>query len=288
MDANKPQFKPEQQKVLDNLNAKLPELLKETYPDVPDPEYYINQDAIRRFAVGHEFKEDLVIEKWKNWVQWRTTYKPHEISEDEEIIEKQVETGKLKWYKHDKEKRPCLYYKMRFHQAGLATGEETIKYFIYMFEKGLKRAEKLGTEKVVVIYDRRGYGKQNNDPKSVDTGKLLMPIFQDYYPERLHCFIVLGANWFYRFMFGLVKTFISKKTIEKMRVLGDDKDLLELFDQDQLPAEYGGVSKNGQKPKPIANSGEDSEDESELKKIADNIYKSHGMAPPKLEEGAHI
>jgi hypothetical protein len=295
MDFAEPIISVEQQAVLNELYKEIPMMMRETFPTVSQPEYYTNQDAIKRFAIAQEFKHDVVIAKWKNWVEWRTTYKPEKISEEEEAIEKQMETGKLRWYKHDKSKRPCLYYKMRYHRPGLADADEAVRYFIYMLEKGLQEADKLGTQKIVVVYDRKGYSKKNHDPKTVDTMKKLMPILQDYYPERLQCFYVLGANWFYRMMFDIVKAFLSKKTIEKVKVLGGNEDLLQYFDKENLSIEYGGIpesSKFGQQLKTNNSLGalggddvikSESEDERELKKLADTIYHNYGMTRPKNE-----
>jgi len=269
--------------------------MNELYPNVSDAHYYTNQDAIKRFAIAQDFKTDQVIEKWKNWVQWRTTYKPEKIREDEEAIERQMETGKLRWYKYDKERRPCLYYKMRYHRPGLANTDESVRYFVYMLEKGLQEAEKLGSSKVVVLYDRKGYSKKNHDPKTVDTMKKLMPILQDYYPERLEVFDVLGANWFYRMMFDVVKVFLSQKTIEKVKVLAGVEDLLNYFDKENLSIEYGGIpesSKFGQQVKHGnavgIHGGDDvikseSEDETELKKLANTIYSNYGVSKPSGE-----
>lgn len=266
--------------------------MKEQFPNVPNPDYYTNPDAIKRFALAQEFKQDVIITKWKNWVQWRTTYKPEKINEEEEVIEKQMETGKLRWYKHDNQNRPCLYYKMRYHRPGLANADEAVRYFVYMLEKGIREAEKLGQTKIVVVYDRKGYSKNNHDPQTVDTMKKLMPILQDYYPERLECFYVLGANWFYRMMFDIVKAFLSKKTIEKVKVLAGVEDLLQYFDKENLSIEYGGIPESSKFGKQLANSsikthgGDDvikseSEDETELKKLANAIYKNYGVEKPK-------
>jgi len=39
-----------------------------------------------------------------------------------------------------------------------------------------------------------------------------MPLLNDYYPERLKSFYVLGANIFYRAMWTVVSIFVSKRT----------------------------------------------------------------------------
>lgn len=153
-----------------------------------------------------------------------------------------------------------------------------------MLEKGIKEAERLGSGQVVVVYDRRGYGKKNRDTKSMDTMKLLVPILQDYYPERLHSFFYLGANWFSKLMFELTKTFVSQKTLQKVVPIGDVTELLKYFEKENLSIEYGGIpesSKFGEKlggtQGLIGAYGDDvikseSEDEVELKKLADKLY----------------
>ena len=67
-----------------------------------------------------------------------------------------------------------------------------------------------------------------------------MPILQDYYPERLHCFYVIGANWFYRAMFSIAKLFMTKRTSNKVQVLASEDDLLKYFNKDDLMAGYVG------------------------------------------------
>lgn len=290
----KPSMTPQQVTAFEKIQQRAKEVISSSYSELPNSSFYLDAENLRRFSIAHEFHVDNVIAKWKAWIDWRLSYKPEQISEDEDVIERQVETGKLRWYKHDKLKRPCLYYKMRFHRPKLATPEEAVRFFIFMLEKGIQEGEKLGTDKVVVVYDRRGYSKKNHDPATVDTMKKLMPILQDYYPERLETFYVLGANWFYRAMFEVVKVFLSEKTAKKVKVLAEQSDLLTYFDKENLSIEYGGVPESSKFGKGIGNQlmgfhgGDDaikseSEDERELKKLADTIYKNYGKTRPKEE-----
>lgn len=53
---------------------------------------------------------------------------------------------------------------------------------------------------------------------------------------------MLGANWFYRAAYKVVSTFMSKKTSDKVRVLGDDSELLQYISKENLIKEYGGDS----------------------------------------------
>ena len=98
------------------LSKKVQEALKELYSTISNPEFYSNKLTLMRFAIAQDYKVEETFAKWKSWVDWRLSYKPEEINENEECIQKQKEAGKLEWFGQDKDRRPCLYYKMKNHQ----------------------------------------------------------------------------------------------------------------------------------------------------------------------------
>lgn len=69
-----------------------------------------------------------------------------------------------------------------------------------------------------------------------------MPILNDYYPETLKNFYVLGANFFYRAMWAIASIFVSKRTEEKINLLDLD-ELTKFINPNNLDEEYGGVLK---------------------------------------------
>ena len=127
--------------------------------------------------------------------------------------------------------------------------------------------------------------------------KLLIPILQDYYPERLNCYYVMGANWFFRAMFTVVKTFLSEKTVNKVKVLAEDQQLLNYFDKHKLIAEFGGTSQifgfgeeskenssgklGGSKGDTIVND-EEGPDEEEQRKMAQQMMNDFGVHDKKI------
>ena len=66
------------------------------------------------------------------------------------------------------------------------------------------------TYQLSVIYDRRDMAE--SDDVSKESMKKFMPILNDYYPETLKSFYVLGANVLYRAAWKVVSIFISKRT----------------------------------------------------------------------------
>ncbi len=67
-----------------------------------------------------------------------------------------------------------------------------------------------------------------------------MPILNDYYPETLKSFYVLGTNIFYRAMWKFVSIFVSKRTEMKINLLEEVSELKDFIDENNLDVEYGG------------------------------------------------
>ena len=64
-----------------------------------------------------------------------------------------------------------------------------------MVDIGTQYADTLGSERLVVIYDRNGYDGSRN--KAKDFGKMVsetQSLMSNNYPERLHKFYVIGVN----------------------------------------------------------------------------------------------
>ena len=67
-----------------------------------------------------------------------------------------------------------------------------------------------------------------------------MPMLNDYYPETLKSFYVLGANLLYRGMWKIVSVFIAKRTEEKINLLEEPEKITDYITKNNLPIEYGG------------------------------------------------
>jgi len=216
-------------------------ILSSDFPKISNLDFYLNKDNLIRFAIAYNWDSHEILTKWKDWVQWHTTYQPDKISE-EEIIKEMSQAGFLRWYKSDKAKRPCLYFRVKNYRPDIGSIEDVIRYFVFMIEQGLKEADLYGTNKIVVVYDRRGYSKKNQDSNFFDNFKRIVTLLQNYYPERLHGLYFLGSKLFAQVVGEKSKGLISDRTREKIRILGDTQDLLEFFYKEDLTIEYGGIS----------------------------------------------
>ena len=65
--------------------------------------------------------------------------------------------------------------------------------------------------------------------------KKFMPMLNEYYPETLKSFYVLGANMLYRAMWKVASVFISKRTEEKINLLEEPERITDFIEASQLP-----------------------------------------------------
>jgi hypothetical protein len=72
--------------------------------------------------------------------------------------------------------------------------------------------------------------------------QLAAKLGQDYYPEILGQMFMLNTTFMFNLVFNLVKGLIDKKTVAKMRVLGDKylDTLLTWIDIENIPSFFGG------------------------------------------------
>jgi len=73
--------------------------------------------------------------------------------------------------------------------------------------------------------------------------KLAAKLAQDYYPEILGQMFMINTSSFFSFVFNMIKGFIDKKTVGKIRVLGDKymDSILTLINIENIPSFLGGT-----------------------------------------------
>lgn len=81
---------------------------------------------------------------------------------------------------------PCLVIKARRHFPGQTNPDTLIRYFLYVLDEGIQKAEKEGTGKISVIWDREGVTTKNFDSSMFGIMKKMVTLVQDNYAERLH------------------------------------------------------------------------------------------------------
>lgn len=202
-------------------------------------ELFLSNDYFKRFTNARDGDIEKAYTMWENWVKWRLSFKPEQITSDSIIDE--LKLGKVFLFGHDKGKRPCIIVKTGLHFPSKTCFENTYRLGIYWLEKILKLADLTELKEIVVIIDRTDTGLKNIDYGAISNGGMISKL-QDYYCERLHKIFILHANFLFRQVFNLAKVFMSDKTKSKMQILESVNLLKEYFDEDQLLVEHGGKS----------------------------------------------
>lgn len=210
-------------------------------PKLTNKDFYCDLSNTTRFLIARDYNNDKALEMWKKWYEWRISYKVDNITEDE--ISNELKTGKAFWFGTDKQGRPCLIIKIRRHMPKAVPIEETLRFAVYILEKGTKLMQEKGVYKIVVIWDRDGFSRKNFDTGMFTLMKQIIGIMQDFYAERLGAVYILHSNWFFKTVMAAIKPFLADKTKEKIKIMGKPTDLIQHFDKDQLLPEYGGTSK---------------------------------------------
>ena len=117
-----------------------------------------------------------------------------------------------------------------------------------MCEKGRLLAKKLGTNRICMIYDRNDHKKMKYDPLALKKARSIGAELEDYYPLQCQAIYVLHTNWFFRFLWTLIKNFLSSYIRSTVKMVSYKK-LAKFFDKDCLLKEHGGTSThNYEKP----------------------------------------
>jgi len=125
----------------------------------------------------------------------------------------------------DEEIQTMLIYRTEFIQQAVRDASEKFKKPIDRF---------------VTIWDFKGMSWAHRHRVSVF--RFTAHLARDHYPERVEKMIFLNAPWMFPALFKMVKPFIDSRTLHKMEIIPSphQKRMLQLIDEDSLPAEYGG------------------------------------------------
>ena len=81
-----------------------------------------------------------------------------------------------------------------------------------------------------------------NRAATVELTKSLVVLDESYYPESMEKLFIINAPWIFNATWKLLKPLISERTLAKITICGADyyEKLVEVIDEDQIPAEFGG------------------------------------------------
>ena len=135
----------------------------------------------------------------------------------------------------------------------LTTIEKLESYFWYSFMWKFKDEVRAAQDRDpdfvrlegINIMELDGLSSSALSSETMEVIKLASKI-SDFFPETLHCMLVLNAPGFFALAWGVIKKFIDARTAARIQLFANkDKGqqaLEKLIDKSQLPADYGGTN----------------------------------------------
>ena len=123
--------------------------------------------------------------------------------------------------------------------------------YAYQFQEVLKRAIDANPDFVrcegINIIDLQGLTASQLSSETMAVIQLSSKI-ADFYPETLHCMLVLNAPSFFSMSWVLIKAFIDARTARRIKVFSSGpkglQALNDLVDSGEIPPDYGGTGQS--------------------------------------------
>jgi len=126
--------------------------------------------------------------------------------------------------------------------------------FVHKFKVALRNAQAANPNVVraegVNVLDLAHLSTSALTSETFDVIKIASKI-SDFFPETLHCMIILNAPSFFSMTWGVIKKLMDPRTAARIQVFSSPKKglarLRELVDESEIPADYGGNGPSVQK-----------------------------------------
>jgi hypothetical protein len=121
--------------------------------------------------------------------------------------------------------------------------------FMWKFKNEVRAAQDRDPDFVrlegINIIELDGLSSSALSSETMDVIKLASKI-SDFFPETLHCMLVLNAPGFFALAWGVIKKFIDARTAARIQLFANKEKgqqaLQKLIDKAQLPADYDGTN----------------------------------------------
>lgn len=134
-----------------------------------------------------------------------------------------------------------LYGKMKQRKSVFHGIDKFIRYRIGLMERGINllNFDKEDNCFMTQIHDYKDVSMFKMDANMKKCVKQIISMFQDYYPELLHCKFFVNVPTILSWIYDLFKSFVPQETRQKFIVLNNGKKLANYLN-DVPKIEYGG------------------------------------------------
>jgi hypothetical protein len=178
---------PEQQKKYDELltTVKTWEAIPKTSvknaessPLSEEERLWLTRECLLRYLRATKWNLPQATTRVRDTLIWRREYGTTTFTAD--YISEENATGKQVVFGFDNEGRPCLY--LLPNKQNTQNSPKQVQHLVYMLERTLEIAPP-GQESLALLIDFRN--SSSGSQPSVGTGRQVLSILQNHYPERL-------------------------------------------------------------------------------------------------------
>ena len=190
-----------------------------------------------RFLKAMSFDPAMACVSLLAMVRWRREFRPWELPV--ERLQKEVAAGKAYYHGTDKKGRPLLIIKASQHSASQRDFEDCRMFACFCMELVCHLLKRANSRSYVVLYDAGNFGRDNVDLSIV---KDLVGGMMKNYPEMMGKVYVVNYGWMWSTIYKMASLVLDPRTVAKVSMVSNFKELQSDFDLAQLPREYGGKS----------------------------------------------
>ncbi|KAF1973893.1 CRAL/TRIO domain-containing protein [Bimuria novae-zelandiae CBS 107.79] len=191
---------------------------------------WLTRECLLRYLRATKWNLAQATQRIRETVIWRREYGTDRLTAD--YISEENATGKQVTLGYDNDGRPCLY--LLPNKQNTKTGPKQVEHLVYMLERTLDIAPP-GQETLALLIDFRN-SSAGSQP-SIATGRQVLSILQNHYPERLGRALITHLPWYVTTFLKLVSPFIDPVTKTKMRY---NEPLTDHIPASQLMKNAGG------------------------------------------------
>ncbi|KAF2646090.1 CRAL/TRIO domain-containing protein [Massarina eburnea CBS 473.64] len=191
---------------------------------------WLTRECLLRYLRATKWVVKDAPKRLQDTLIWRREYGTDGFTSD--YISDENATGKQVILGYDNEGRPCLY--LLPQNQNTKNSPKQVEHLVYMLEKTLDVAPP-GQETLALLIDFRN-SSAGSQP-SIGTGRAVLSILQNHYPERLGRALITHLPWYVTTFLKLISPFIDPVTKTKMRY---NEPLSTLIPSSQLMKASGG------------------------------------------------
>lgn len=241
-----------------NINNKEEEIVKTFKLELKKEEVFydcnqIDDFVLLRFLYANNMNVPKSVGMFINFLNWRKYSKVEEIPHHHQIDLKTIrQFFPYGWHKTDKMGRPVLYQvlgkldmknftkeiEQEISSLQIKELEDLVKYKF----PACRQYSRTEVNQMLCIIDLNRSSRKVMNKKMYSFIKLKLLCIQNNYPEILSQMFIINSDFLFKVCWTLSKPFMTKKTKQKVSVLGKEyqKKLLQYIPPHDLPKIYGG------------------------------------------------